>query len=63
MCIDQKHYYHISTKGLEVDLFKDEEDFRQTLEKCREVTPETIKGEKMFYKVIGQVVKFLSPLM
>lgn len=27
----EKHYYHISTKGLEVDLFKDEEDFRQIL--------------------------------
>ncbi|MBO4843012.1 MAG: hypothetical protein J5490_00305 [Bacteroidales bacterium] len=29
--MNQKHYYHISTKGLDIDLFKDEEDFRQIL--------------------------------
>lgn len=29
--MSQKAYYHISTKGLPIDLFKDEEDFRQIL--------------------------------
>ena len=29
--MNEKHYYHISSKGLEVDLFKDQEDFRQIL--------------------------------
>ena len=40
-----------------------EQDFLQTLEKCRAVTPESIRGEKLFYKLVGQTVKFLSPLM
>ena len=40
-----------------------EDDFQQTLKKCRAVTPETIKAEKVSTKIIGQIVKFLSPLM
>ena len=40
-----------------------EEDFQQTLMKCREVTPETIKKEKIYLKIIGEIVKFLAPLM
>ena len=40
-----------------------EDDFQQTLKKCRAVTPETIKAEKVSTKIVGQIVKFLSPLM
>ena len=40
-----------------------EDDFQQTLRKCRAVTPETIKAEKVSTKIVGQIVKFLSPLM
>ena len=40
-----------------------EKDFRETLEKCRMVTDETIRKEKLTTKLIGQTVKFLSPLM
>lgn len=39
-----------------------EADFSATLEKCREVTPETIKKEKVFYKISGQILKFVAPL-
>ena len=39
-----------------------EADFLQTLEKCREVTLETIKKEKVFYKISGQILKFVAPL-
>ncbi len=40
-----------------------EADFRRTLEKCREVTPETIQAEKLSVKIMGQAAKFLAPLM
>jgi cardiolipin synthase len=40
-----------------------EEDFADTLSKCREVTMETIKNEKIGYKLVGGLVKFLAPLM
>lgn len=39
-----------------------EADFSATLEKCREVTLETIKKEKVFYKISGQILKFVAPL-
>ena len=40
-----------------------EKDFQATLKKCREVTPETIKNEKLSVKLTGQLLKFISPLM
>ena len=40
-----------------------EKDFQTTLKKCREVTPETIKNEKLSVKLTGQLLKFISPLM
>ena len=40
-----------------------EEDFQQTLSKCRRVSADTIKAEKVATKLIGQVAKFLAPLM
>jgi cardiolipin synthase len=39
------------------------EDFRQTLSKCREVTAETVRNEKLSTKFIGQIAKFLAPLL
>ena len=40
-----------------------EADFQNTLLKCRAVTPETIKQEKAFYKIMGWLAKFIAPLM
>ena len=40
-----------------------EADFEDTLSKCREVTPETIKNEKLSYKLLGGVMKVIAPLM
>ena len=58
------HHFECATYLYRTDCIQEiEEDFQQTLGKCRKVTAETIKGEKVFYKVVGQVVKFLSPLM
>lgn len=39
-----------------------EEDFAETLKKCREVTADTIKKEKFYYKITGQILKFVAPL-
>ena len=38
-------------------------DFRDMLAQCREVTPRTIKNEKLYYKIMGTVMKFIAPLM
>jgi cardiolipin synthase len=40
-----------------------EKDFDETLSKCRKVTPETIKNEKITYKISGAIMKVLAPLM
>ena len=40
-----------------------EQDFRETLSKCRQVTPESIKNEKIFYKITGSLMKFIAPMM
>ena len=37
-------------------------DFEETLGKCRRVTEETIRHEKLFYRVMGQIMKFVAPL-
>lgn len=40
-----------------------EKDFQNTLEKCRKVTSETIRGEKWTLRVMGFVLKTIAPLM
>ncbi|MBE5997319.1 MAG: cardiolipin synthase [Lachnospiraceae bacterium] len=40
-----------------------EADFCETLTKCRRVTPETIRKEKLSYKITGWILKFTAPLM
>ena len=40
-----------------------EADFQDTLSKCSEVTPETISDEKLYYKIVGALMKILAPLM
>ena len=40
-----------------------EADFRSTLAKCREVTPDTIRHERLFYRALGRLLKFIAPLM
>ncbi len=39
-----------------------EADFFKTLTECREVTFDTIKKEKLYYKITGQILKFVAPL-
>ena len=40
-----------------------EADFQETLAKCSEVTPETIRNESLFYKLTGTLMRFIAPLM
>ena len=58
------HHFECATYLYKTSCIKDiEQDFQQTLAECREVTLETIKHEKAFYKVVGSVAKILAPLM
>jgi len=40
-----------------------ERDFQQTLSHCREVTGESIRQERLYYKITGTLMKFIAPLM
>ena len=40
-----------------------ERDFQQTLAACREVTPETVRKEKLGYRLLGGLMQFIAPLM
>ena len=58
------HHFECATYLYKTDCIAQiEDDFRQTLEKCRRVTAETVREEKLLIKFIGQTAKFLAPLM
>ena len=40
-----------------------EADFQATLDKCRAVTPESIRNEKKTARFVGLLLKFIAPLM
>ena len=40
-----------------------EHDFRETLKQCRPVTEESIRSEKLYYKISGTFMKLIAPLM
>ena len=40
-----------------------EKDFQDTLSKCRRVTFESVKKEKLYYKIMGGLMKFIAPLL
>ena len=58
------HHFECATYMYRTACIPDiERDFQATLAKCRRVTPETIKGEKLSYKIMGQLMQFIAPLM
>ncbi|MDE6849199.1 MAG: cardiolipin synthase [Ruminococcus sp.] len=58
------HHFECATYMYKTKCISDiERDFHETLEKCREVTPETIKNEKLYYKFFGGLMKIFAPLM
>ena len=58
------HHFECATYMLETDCIDSiEADFSETLKSCRRITPETIKKEKLSYKLLGGVMKLIAPLM
>lgn len=58
------HHFECATYLYKVKCISDiEEDFQNTLSKCTEVTSKSISDEKLYYKVVGPLIKFLAPLM
>ena len=58
------HHFECATYMYKTACISDiERDFRDMLSKCREVTPETIKNEKISYKLTGSLLQFIAPLM
>lgn len=58
------HHFECAAYLYKTDCIKDiENDFNRTLEKCRMVTPQTIKKEKLLYKVVGAAMKIIAPLL
>lgn len=58
------HHFECATYMYGTDCVSDiEEDFQATLQKCRQVTKETVKKEKWSVKLTGYVMKAAAPLM
>ena len=58
------HHFECATYLYKTDCIPEiEKDFQETLGKCRRVTAETIREEKLSTRLVGQAMKFLSPLM
>ena len=58
------HHFECATYMFRTDCIPDiEKDFQDTLARCRKVTKETIKKEKVFYRLLGSILKFVAPLM
>lgn len=65
--LDYRSFYHHFECGVYMygtDCLADmERDFEETLKKCRRVTFETYKNEKLFMKIVGKAAKTIAPLM
>ena len=58
------HHFECATYMYKTACIDDiERDFQKTLGQCRRVTPESIKAEKLSYKVMGKLMQFIAPLM
>ena len=58
------HHFECATYIYKNDCIPDiERDFQESIAVSRQVTPETIRNEKPFYKIVGSLMKFVAPLM
>ena len=58
------HHFECATYLYQVPCIREiEADFQATLAQCRAVTPETIRKEKLSYKVLGSIMKLVAPMM
>ena len=58
------HHFECAAYLYKTDCIPDiERDFQDTLSKCRMVTPESIRKEKLYYKIMGRLMQFVAPMM
>ena len=58
------HHFECATYLYKADCIADiERDFLATQARCSQVTPDTIRNEKPFYKIAGSLMQFVAPLM
>ena len=58
------HHFECATYMYKTSCIPDiRNDFEETLLKCREVTEETIRHEKRYYKIVGGLMKIVAPLL
>lgn len=58
------HHFECATYLYGTDCIPEiEADFQETLSKCRQVSAETIRREKMHVKLTGHLMKVIAPLM
>ncbi len=58
------HHFECAAYLYQTPCLKDlEEDFQETLKKCRRVTDETIRHEKLSLRLMGPLLKVIAPLM
>lgn len=58
------HHFECATYMSGTDCIEDiRRDYDETLEKCREVTYESIENEKLSYKATGYVARAIAPLL
>ncbi|MBQ9960654.1 MAG: cardiolipin synthase [Firmicutes bacterium] len=58
------HHFECAAYMYDTDCIEDiENDFNETMSKCKRVTEETIKKEKLYYKITGFILKGFAPLM
>lgn len=58
------HHFECAAYMVGIPCIKDiREDFTETLSKCRTVTYESMKHEKLYLKAVGSVLKLIAPLL
>ena len=58
------HHFECAAYMYRTECISDiEKDFQETLVKCRQVTPETVRNEKWTVKLTGFVMKAVAPLL
>jgi Phosphatidylserine/phosphatidylglycerophosphate/cardiolipin synthases and related enzymes len=58
------HHFECASYLFKTDCIANiEADFQNTLLQCRPVTAQTIAQEKLYYKAVGWLAKFIAPLM
>ena len=58
------HHFECGAYIFDADCISDiQKDYENTEEKCMEITEETIKKEKIGYKIVGFLLKALAPLL